>query len=68
MTEPTSVAQNFQRANKKSPVVAGAVMYIPGEPECPENVIGCRYTLENGSTFSLKSADLRTIPAPEWKS
>lgn len=69
MTEPTQSALVFMLANDKSPVVSGAAMHIPGERECPENVIGCRYTLANNQTLELKSEDLRSMPHtyPKWK-
>jgi hypothetical protein len=66
---PTQKALVFMLANDKSPVVSGAAMHIPGERECPENVIGCRYSLQNNQTFELSSADLRSMPQdyPKWK-
>jgi ABC-type uncharacterized transport system substrate-binding protein len=62
----TPKSQSFVAENKKSPVVYGAATHIPGEAEAPENVTGCRYTLENGRTFTLTSAECRTVK-PKWK-
>lgn len=66
MSELSAKAKEFVAANKLSPVVYGAVTHLPGEAERPENVTGCRYTLENGRTFTLKSGELRRIE-PRWK-
>jgi hypothetical protein len=64
---PTQKALVFMLANDKSPVVSGAAMHR-GE-ERPENVIGCRYSLQNNQTFELSSGDLRSMPRdyPKWK-
>jgi hypothetical protein len=65
--KPTVKAAQFMLANDKSPVVSGAAMHR-GE-ERPENVIGCRYSLQNSQSFELSSADLRSMPDsyPKWQ-
>lgn len=59
-------AAEFREANQQSPVVYGAATHIPGEREAPESVTGCRYTLENGRTFTLSSEQCRQV-TPIWK-
>lgn len=48
----------FVEANRKSPVVSGAVIGRGGR--------GCRYTLADGRTFRLSSEDCKAIGKPDW--
>jgi hypothetical protein len=65
MSARTAKAEAFIAANAKSPVVAGAATHRGRA--CPENVTGCRYTLDDGQVFTLTSAELRSMPEPRWR-
>lgn len=58
-------AEAFAAANKESPVVSGAARHRG--PARPENVIGIRYTLDDGRDFVLSCADVEASPVPRWK-
>lgn len=54
----TAKAKAFAAANQSSLVVEGS-LHTNGE---------CTYRLENGLTFKLTSADLKSMPdQPKWK-
>lgn len=61
MTEPTTNAIIFMRANEKSPVVYGSVTGPERDPT------GVFYRLENDNTYELSRDDSRSLPCvPRW--
>ena len=59
MTEPTTKAKAFMKANDASPVVSGAAR---------GRGLGGSYTLEDGKYFVLSLEDCRSLPEgyPRW--